>query len=155
MICDEQSPSASARLRPGHGVEGTRARGRWGRLSSRIKRCRVVGGERGRMTFQRREPAAVTLPGDPGSHPKPRGYQAPPDTMGREGHFSSVVFSPSPYLQSNHETTTRQTHVMVYSTKPLPAFLQTISVARAQSSFLVRNQGRPRSCPGPKKTEET
>lgn len=70
------------------------------------------------MTFQRREPAAVTLPGDPGSHPKPRGYQAPPDTMGREGHFSSVVFSPSPYLQSNHETTTRQTHVTVHSTKP-------------------------------------
>lgn len=84
MICDEQSPSASARLRPGHGVEGTRARGRWGRLSSRIKRCRVVGGERGRMTFQRREPAAVTLPGDPGSHPKPRGYQAPPTRWGEK-----------------------------------------------------------------------
>lgn len=41
-----------------------------------------------------------------------------PDTMGREGHFTSVVFSPSPYLQSNHETTTRQTHVTVHSTKP-------------------------------------
>lgn len=103
VICDEQSPSASARLRPGHGVEGTRARGRWGRLSSRIKRCRVVGGERGRMTFQRREPAAVTLPGDPGSHPKPRGYQAPPpryDGARRSFLLRGLLPNPLPSVKS-------------------------------------------------------
>lgn len=155
MICDGQSPSASAWLRPGHGVEGTRARGRWGRLSSRIKRCRVVGGERGRMTFQRREPAAVTLPGDPGSHPKPRGYQAPPTRWG-EKVISPPWSSPQAptFSQIMKQPPDRRTLRFILQ-NPLPAFLQTISVARAQSSFLVRNQGRPRSCPGPKKTEET